>query len=37
MKKEIYQIDQTNEDFAFKLFNKQLRLTKHKNKGLNCS
>jgi len=37
LKKEIYEIDQKNEDLAFQLFSKQLNLTKMKNKGLNGS
>jgi hypothetical protein len=34
IKKEIYELDLKNEDLAFKLFSKQLALTKSKNKGL---
>ena len=34
VKKEIYELDMKNEDIAFKLFSKQLGLTKNKNKGL---
>ena len=35
IKKDIYELDMKNEDLAFKLFSKQLALTKNKNKGLN--
>lgn len=31
IKKEIYELDMRNEDNAFKLFSKQLQLTKSKN------
>ena len=34
IKKDIYELDMKNEDLAFKLFSKQLNLTKAKNKGL---
>ena len=37
VKKEIYELDMKNEDIAFKLFSKQLILTKSKNKGLNTA
>jgi hypothetical protein len=33
IKKEIYELDMKNEDLAFKLFSKQLYITKNKNKG----
>lgn len=33
IKKEIYELDLKNEDIAFKLFSKQLFLSKNKNKG----
>lgn len=33
VKKEIYECDMRNEDLAFKLFSKQLILSKNKNKG----
>lgn len=33
-KKEIYECDMRNEDLAFKLFSKQLFLTKNKNKAV---
>ena len=33
-KKEIYELDMKNEDLAFKLFSRQLQLTKSKNKGI---
>lgn len=33
IKKDIYELDMKNEDLAFKLFSKQLNLTKSKNKG----
>ena len=33
IKKEIYECDMKNEDLAFKLFSKQLVITKNKNKG----
>lgn len=33
IKKDIYEVDMKNEDLAFKLFSKQLYLTKNKNKG----
>jgi hypothetical protein len=33
IKKEIYESDMKNEDLAFKLFSKQLFLSKNKNKG----
>ena len=33
IKKEIYELDMKNEDLAFKLFAKQLNMTKLKNKG----
>ena len=32
IKKEIYEFDMRNEDLAFKLFSKQLFLSKNKNK-----
>lgn len=32
IKKEIYECDMKNEDLAFKLFSKQLYITKNKNK-----
>jgi hypothetical protein len=35
IKKDIYELDMKNEDLAFKLFGKQLTLTKAKNKGMN--
>jgi hypothetical protein len=35
IKKDIYELDMKNEDLAFKLFGKQLNLTKSKNKGFN--
>lgn len=35
IKKDIYELDMKNEDLAFKLFGKQLNLTKAKNKGFN--
>jgi hypothetical protein len=35
IKKEIYELDMKNEDYAFKLFSKQLLLTKAKNKSNN--
>lgn len=34
IKKEIYELDMRNEDTAFKLFSKQLQLTKAKNKSI---
>jgi len=34
IKKDIYELDLKSEDLAFKLFSKQLSLTKAKNKGL---
>ena len=33
IKKEIYECDMKNEDLAFKLFSKQLVITKNKNKA----
>ena len=33
IKKDIYEFDMKNEDLAFKLFSKQLVLTKSKNKN----
>jgi len=33
IKKDIYEGDMRNEDLAFKLFSKQLFLSKNKNKG----
>lgn len=35
IKKEIYELDMKNEELGFKLFSKQLFLTKNKNKGPN--
>lgn len=34
VKKDIYEVDMRNEDLAFKLFSKQLYITKNKNKGV---
>ena len=34
VKKDIYECDMKNEDLAFKLFSKQLFLTKNKNKAI---
>jgi hypothetical protein len=34
MKKDIYELDMKNEDLAFRLFSKQLQVTKNRNKGL---
>lgn len=34
IKKEIYECDMKNEDLAFKLFSKQMFLTKNKNKAV---
>lgn len=34
IKKDIYELDMKNEDLAFKLFSKQLQVTKNRNKGL---
>ena len=34
IKKELYENDMKNEDLAFKLFSKQMCLSKNKNKGL---
>lgn len=33
IKKEIYELDMKNEDVAFKLFSKQMQLTKSKGKA----
>lgn len=34
VKKEIYECDMRNEDLAFKLFSKQLQVTKNKGKPI---
>jgi hypothetical protein len=34
IKKDIYELEMKNEDLAFKLFSKQLTVTKNRNKGL---
>ena len=34
IKKDIYELDMQNEDLAFKLFSKQLNLTKSKGKPI---
>jgi len=33
IKKEIYELDLKNEDLAFKIFSKQMFMSKNKNKG----